>query len=266
MNKNKIVMLTNWIALISVVFLIYWVFIFVSVTIFGFKVFQENLTEGFYLSILGIFALLGGAIILNIMMNMTLISEHIGKRASSDNFKNIRYSKPVLYGGLVLFPIIFILLYFGDNLSTIKKKNMLVESTVSIVEEYNETIKTFANYSFSKDFIEKTANSLKVLSGVDKNFPNISLIIHDEISKKPILLKFTPYFHHSEKVPKKEDFIFSTSLKEREYLNNVFDEKTLETHFSAHNGRYELYYPIKIENKVIILYLSDYQRYGKIGS
>ncbi len=38
----------------------YLVFIFISVTIFDFKVFQENLTEPFFLSIFGIFAFMAG--------------------------------------------------------------------------------------------------------------------------------------------------------------------------------------------------------------
>ena len=70
----NIVKITNKIAIITVVLLMYWVFIFVSSMVFGFKVFQENMTEMFLLSILGIFAILSGAIILNITYSHVIMN------------------------------------------------------------------------------------------------------------------------------------------------------------------------------------------------
>ncbi len=47
----------------------------------------------------------------------------------------------------------------------------------------------------------------------------------------------------------KADFIFSTSQEERTYLNRVFEGNTSEVKFSASDGNYELYYPIKKETQ-----------------
>jgi uncharacterized membrane protein len=47
--------------MVTVVLLVYWIFAFVSIQVFGFKVFRENLTQIFAMSILGIFAVLGVA-------------------------------------------------------------------------------------------------------------------------------------------------------------------------------------------------------------
>ena len=50
-----------------------------------------------------------------------------------------------------------------------------------------------------------------------------------------------------------------------DYLAEVF-AGNITDRFSSSNGHYELFYPVKIEGKIIVLYLSERQRYGKIGS
>lgn len=61
-------------------------------------------------------------------------------------------------------------------------------------------------------------------------------------------------------------FVNSTSKEERHYLNNVFDGKTTAYRFSAHDGFYEMYYPVAVDKRIVVLYLTDRQSYGKIGS
>ena len=64
MNNKTLVKLSNIVGLISIILLIYWVFIFISITVLGLKVFKENLTETFYFSVLGILALMFAASLL----------------------------------------------------------------------------------------------------------------------------------------------------------------------------------------------------------
>lgn len=54
--------------------------------------------------------------------------------------------------------------------------------------------------------------------------------------------------------------------QERRYLQQVFAGQETLSRFSAHDGFYELYYPIEIEGQTFVLYFTDYQRYGKYGS
>ena len=75
MNNKTIVRLSNIIGITSIILLVYWVFIFISITVFGLKFFRENLTETFYLSVVGILALMLGALIINVMFNLTRIAE-----------------------------------------------------------------------------------------------------------------------------------------------------------------------------------------------
>jgi hypothetical protein len=63
------------------------------------------------------------------------------------------------------------------------------------------------------------------------------------------------------------DVEFQTyTTPERDYLNKVFNENFNEIRFSASDGNYQLYYPYSKDGKRIVLYFSDYQRYGKLGS
>lgn len=75
MNMKKLVKLSNIIGIVSVLLLVYWVFAFILAQVFGLKVFREHITEMFAMSVLGIIALMAGALMLNIMLNLTRIAE-----------------------------------------------------------------------------------------------------------------------------------------------------------------------------------------------
>jgi len=71
MNHDQLIKGTNRVAIYSTAALFYWVFVFLIITAFDLKIFREHITEIFYLSLLGIFAILGGALILNVMSNLS---------------------------------------------------------------------------------------------------------------------------------------------------------------------------------------------------
>ncbi len=79
MNLKKLVKLSNIVALIAILLLIYWIFIFISVEIFGLKIFRENISQTFAMSVLGIFALMAGSLMINVMFNLTRIAEKHNK-------------------------------------------------------------------------------------------------------------------------------------------------------------------------------------------
>ncbi|OUD35396.1 hypothetical protein, partial [Flavobacterium sp. FPG59] len=66
--------------------------------------------------------------------------------------------------------------------------------------------------------------------------------------------------------PNKKEYLYKTTQEEREYLDNVFSGKSEELRYSNHDGDYELFYPYKKGKKIIVLYFSEYVRYGKLGS
>jgi hypothetical protein len=104
---------------------------------------------------------------------------------------------------------------------------------------------------------------LTIFEKQDENFKNIVLIVADQIQGKQVFLGFNEV---SDKLPEKIDKIFSCSQAERQYLRAVFSGKTDTFNFSSSDGHYELYFPVKTKQRTIILYFTDYQRYGKFGS
>ncbi|TDW49022.1 hypothetical protein EV144_103547 [Flavobacterium sp. 270] len=264
MNSKSLVRLSNIIGITSILLLVYWVFIFISITVFGFKVFRENLTESFYLSIVGILALMFGALIINIMFNLTRIAENHNQNVNQESKKT---SKKLGLIFILSFPLIFVLLFGGDYLSSHKKEKMLVASAKSIIEDNAAKSNQLAAYSFDKKWIRNTASILKIYSKTDTNFPNVSVIVADTLDQSKVFLGFNQYFHENNTTAlDKKDYIQEASKEERDYLSKVFYNNSTEIRFNANDGKYQLFYPYSKNGKKIVLYFSEYQRYGKIGS
>ncbi|KAF2342641.1 peptidase [Flavobacterium tistrianum] len=266
MNAKQIVRLSNIIGIASILLLVYWVFTFIVIEVFGLKVFRENMTESFYLSILGILALMAGSLIVNLMFNLTRIAER--KNEDEVNTKSNRRKFAVL---LLIFPLILSILFGGDYLTSAKKEKMLIDSAKSIIESNKSNSDKLLNYTFSKAYIKETTGILRVLSETDNNFPSVTLIVKDSIKDSPVFLGFNAYYDEILEAndsiqPKKVNYIYKTTKEERAYLNEVFDKNNDELCYSSRKGNYELFYPYKKNGKTIIIYFSEQQRYGKIGS
>jgi hypothetical protein len=265
MNLKTLVKLSNVVALVSILLLIYWIFVFVSVEVFGFKVFRENISQTFAMSILGIFALMAGSLMINVMFNLTRIAQ---KHNQDETIETKAVFKSLNWIFLLSFPILFGLLIGGDYITSKKKESMLIESAKSIVENHTQKADGLLNYQFNEVWITETDNTLNLMSKTDENFPYMSVIVKDSIDESNIFLGFRDYNKPTDETiqPQKKAFIFQTTKPERDYLNRVFDEDYNEIRFSSSDGKYELYYPYYKDGKKIVLYFSDNQTYGKIGS
>lgn len=126
---RKLVKVSNIIGIISIVLLVYWVFAFMLIEVFGLKVFRENISQTFAMSILGIVALMAGALMLNIMLNLTRIAE----RGHDTVVKSGRKTIVLL---LALFPLLAVLLFGDDWLSTRKKQQMLEQVAQQLVQQH----------------------------------------------------------------------------------------------------------------------------------
>lgn len=263
MNPKQLVKLSNGIGLVAILLLIYWVFIFITINIFGLKIFKEYISQTFYLSVLGILALMGGALIINIMFNLTRIAE---KHNQDQNVLNFGSKLGWLF--LLSFPVLLGLLFLGDHLSSEKKERMLINSAESIILSNEKKTAHLGNYKFQEDWILETKHILNILSKTDDNFPHISIIVKDSIDNEPAFLGFTRYYNgkaHDTILPQKQYFINKTTKQEREYLNKVFDTDFDEKRYSSYNGKYELFIPYSKGKREVVMYFSEYQRYGKMG-
>lgn len=291
-NKRKLVKISNSIALIALVLLIYWLFTFISIEVFGFKVFKHNLTVSFYFSILGILALMAGSLIINIMLNLTIIAEKTVANEADTSKNSSLLSKILFIVFLLSFPLIFALLYGGDYLTSKKKQELLINSAKSIINANPKLADKLVNYSFNKNWIKETSEILDLFEKTDTYFPDVKLIVADNIDESMVFLSFGTYFikhdvslnieeiagatnskttgnsvkNNSVQKVRKKDYIRKTTNEERDYLYEVFFKNSTKLRFEAKNGNYELFYPFRKNGKTIILYFSDFQRYGKLGS
>lgn len=266
MYRDKLIAVTNKLSCILVIILLYWVFIFISINVFGFKVFRENLTEFFFASIMAILALLTGAVIINIMLNLTKIAQSLaGEKETTDKPKS---GKVMVYTLLFVlsFPLIFGLLYLGDLRTSHLKREYLLRSAQTIITENKELIEKLGEYRYDLPYIQLAESSLSFLEKQDRNFRSLSLIVEDTVQGKNTFLIMKSSRYNWEKLPEKVSLIHTCSMEEREYLQTVFNGENDDYRFSSYDGRYELYYPVKTKNRVIVLYFYDYQLYGKIGS
>lgn len=263
MNPKKLVKLSNNIGIFAIILLIYWVFIFITIQVFGLKVFKENITETFYLSILGILALMTGALIINIMFNLTRIAQK-----HNDDQTIAKSNKTLFWAFIISFPLISLGLFTGDFLTSKKKEKMLFASAKSMIETNNIKSDHLLNYKFEKDWILKTKGIIEIFSKTDEHFPYVTLIVKDSIDQEPLFLGFNRSSKsnwHDTLLPQKKDYIQQSTQEERDYFNSIFEQNNNEYRYSSHDGRYELFYPYSIYEKSVILYFSQYQQYGKSG-
>ena len=285
MNAKKLVKATNIVGMVAVVLLVYWVFALILIQVFGLKVFREHITEIFLMSILGIFAVMGGTLMLNIMLNLTRIAER-GQE------EEVRGGRKTVYLLLAVFPILAALLFGGNYLTIRQKRDILTQSSARIVKDNPAQIDALADYRFDLAYIKKSSEILDLMAKDDLSFKSAMIIVQDKIDNKPVYLAFSAdsrlnvggeavpaanqnveggdnfvMDRNGEKVMvKKIDYVYSPNLKEREYLQKVFAGQTQEMRYEAEDGHYSLCHPYRKNGKTILLCFSDYQEYGKIGS
>lgn len=278
MNYKFLVKLSNSIGIFSILLLVYWVFSFILIEVFGLKVFRANMTETFLLSILGILAMMGGALMLNIMFNLTRIAE---RPIESETIQ--KKNKKWLWSLILLFPLIAGILFGGDYLTSSKKSKFLEQAANKLVQNQKPSLDQVANYQFTTRYIAQTGLTVEFMQQLDTAFSNINVIVPDNINGTPVYLKFDEHglrsrsaadsgidatkFDLPHTTVNKTDYLQQIEFKDRQYLDEVFKNNLKATRFKSHNGFYELYYPYQQNGKtVIILKLSDYQPYGKFGS
>lgn len=284
MNAKKLVKATNIVGMVAVVLLVYWVFVLILSNVFGLKVFREYITEIFLMSILGIFAVMAGALILNIMLNLTRIAE----RGQEEESKG---GRKTLYLLLAVFPVLAALLFGGNYLTVQKKRQVLTQSLERIVKDNPSQINALTDYRFDSAYIKKAALILELMSKEDSAFKAATVIVPDTIGNKQVYLAFSADSQLSgidEQAPdtqgvgddngfvvtrngnketiSKTQYLYAPNLSEREYLQRIFAGQTNEIRYEANDGNYSLCHPYRQNGKTIVLCFSDYQQYGKIGS
>jgi hypothetical protein len=262
MNSKKMVRLSNIIGFVSVLALIYWIIIFITMQVFGLRVFKEHATSTFYFSILGILALMLGTFMINIMFNLSRIAE----REKNEEAVVQKSKKTIIF--LASIPLVVGVLFLGDFISAKKMENELKKSADEIIRSYEQEINKISNYSFEKEWVNDVANMFKIIERIDKNFDNVYLIVADEINGNKMYLTFSNNTVNMDEktIINKINYINKSTLEEREYLDKVFEKNYNEKYFVSKEGYYKLFIPyLNNKNKVILIF-SNRQSYGTLSS
>lgn len=264
MTPKTLVRATNLIAIVAIILLMYWLFAFILIQVFGLRVFQRSLTELFALSVMGVVALMAAALMLNMMLNLTRIAER-----GSDTVQ-IKYFKKIMYLIVAGFPLLAALLFGGHHLTVQKKQQILVQSAISLVSEHSKQAQNLAHYRFDAAYVNKTAEILSIWNKKDSAFRYVNVIVRDEIDGEKVWLAFgsgDAIALQTQENIKKTNYLYAADLPTREYLQEAFAGNGDNIRFTEQDGSYDLYYPYVENGKVLaVFHFSDYQRYGKLGS
>ena len=254
MNNKFWIKLSNIIGIVAIILLIYWIFFFAVIEIFGLKVLQKYIqTDTFTLSIMGILAIILGSLMINIMFNLTRIAEKSNGETSRKSIKN---PKKWMIAFILSFPFIFALLYGGNYLRSEKNKNTLFASVKSVVENNGSASDSLVNYSFTKEWMNKAMNILDIYSKIDRRFGIATIIVADTIDNIHVFLEFDVNNSVDTILPKK-NYILETTSVERDYLNDIFANKKEYVKYGYHYYGYKLFYPYSKNGKTIVLVVDE---------
>ncbi|REJ79073.1 MAG: peptidase [Acidobacteria bacterium] len=264
---RTLVKICNVVAVVAALLLVYWVFAFILIQVFGLRVFRENLTQTFGLSVFGIIALMAGSLMVNVMLNLTRIADR-SERVVRKEFGGGLSPKYAAGTLIALFVLIAGVLFGGDYLTSKKKEQVLVNSARSMINTNPLAFGQVARYEFSDDWIYKTQEIINRVKSQDESFPEVRLVVLDSIQGDPVYLSFGGWVQSLDEGERHErkDFLLQTSSEEREYLDGVFRNGITDYRFSASDGNYELFYPYFEGGRRVVIYFTDSQQYGKIGS
>ncbi|MEM9293818.1 MAG: hypothetical protein AAGD01_19225 [Acidobacteriota bacterium] len=287
-TRRRMVGWTTGLLAAAALLLLYWCFVFLLVEVFGLKVFAENLSQLFGFSILGILATMVGALIVNVALNFSRVADALenlpaGALAASvvdspDGVEDAPQSRPepssrlakgLVWATLILFPLTAVLLFVGDQLTVQQKKRNLQADIDYGVEIYRDDLSALARFELSRGYIEEVRRTLQRLDALDRDFPQPQIIQRTELDGRPVYLALTTYAYLPESRTEAlviEDYLRSFSAPERRYLDKVFSAGDEGHRFSAHDGSYEVFVPVHDQGETLVLYFSDYQSYGKVGS
>jgi amino acid transporter len=260
---QKMVKLSNSIAIIAVLTLVYWIISHLTVDIFRLRIFRETLTQTFDKSIIAIVALLFCALIINIMFNLSRIAE---KNNTDFKMENKKISKRVVFF-IASLPVLIICLFFGNYLSNKEVEKEVKQSAEKIIEQYRHEIQNIlTSYTFEKDWIADTGGFLELATRLDHNFDRISVIIEDEINGNAFYLTFSNRVYHfrDDSIPNKIDFLQKYDLDEINFIEKVFEGNITDKYFTTNNRSYHLFAPFEYNGKTMVLFFTDRRFYGSL--
>ncbi|MDR1341117.1 MAG: hypothetical protein LBK58_13840 [Prevotellaceae bacterium] len=259
--------LSNIVGLVGIFALIYWIVIKMTTDVYRLKIFQEKTSDLFGWSIAGILAMMFGALMINIMFNLSRIADKL------DNEEQIKVqvSKKWIFAFLISLPLVVGGLFLGNNVSIKKFEDKVLTISESTVHYYSSNLDDIIlSYAFNTEWVNKTDNLITILEHYDTLSLRVSIIFEDEIDEIPVYLIFNRK-NGDNGIKCKKDYLLMCSSTTREYIDKVFKENYSQPYFGVEEERrsrseYGLYIPYEKNGKKAILLFFTYSRWGELGS
>ena len=238
LNHDKMIFLTKKASFILTITFLYWIFAFICNFALGLRIEDEEWLKIFLIITMVMLALLAISVILNIVLTLT----KSGKNKIC----------AVLF--ILSFPAIIGLLYLGDlGVSRFTEKELL-NFAEKIVAENKDIMESLGEYRYDLSYLRSVDQFLESL-GENKGF-FVELIEKDDEENR--FLALDKYIALDE-LPEKGFITHYCSEEEHhEYLQGVFGGENEDYLFTSHKlyrHLFMLYYPVKTENRLIVLYL-----------
>lgn len=257
MNNKKVAKITNVIFWVSIDVLICCIFVILC----GGSVRLETLYYffGFDSVIPAVVFIILTLFMINVMSNLSNIKEILEKTDSNSVIICKKKNKWFLIILAIIPVIITSLLFLSNHLSVVKSKAKLINSAEKILQNYSNELADICDYSFTKEWIDKTTDFISQLKKFDQDINDISIIVkdaQDEYLSIEIEIGNIIYLgRENDEEPKKYRYVYSPSTKERDYLDNVFLHNHKDKYFFSRDnlfGRNKLLFPFENGGIIII--------------
>lgn len=272
MNQETGIVWTTRVVVWSFCALLLWLFVLALSSIFGLKVAGKHMTESFVYGLPLLLGAMGGGLVLNVILNLNKIGQHVALRnAVADSSTSSALPRRWLVGVPLVLVLLAAGLFGGDHYTRIKKERFLLQDAQASATAFSGDLNALAALPWGQELATKTASLLQLMGKQNKQFPQVTLLLQETVQGRTVVLEMGRYYAHNEKnvwdESSKIDLVRALSADEAQYMQAVFAGQTKEHRYTAHDGSYELFFPIQWGAKrTAVLYFSQHMRYGKGGS
>lgn len=267
MKNQTIVQWCNRLAMLAILALLYWVLLFSVNEVFDLRILRERSTTAFGFVVLGILALLAGSLMLNIMFNLTRIAERVEHAALAPaSASESKRSSPRrwLLGFTALTTLSVALMFAGDARTRMLKKDLMLQTAQAISSQNQAALRQFAQQELTANSVNPLAQQLELVRKSTEFVNEVYVLRPEKILGQDNIVAIEHELPPEDKKPFSSlDLAFKATQQQRTYLNAAFAGQTDAPLYVSRGGRYWLLYPVRLDNKVLVLFLSDEQAYGK---
>lgn len=271
-NRETGLVWTTRVAVIAFLGLLLALLVMAVTSVFGLKVAGQRVTESFLFAVPLMLALMGGGLVLNVILNLNKISEHIALRSGASATGGAAWPlRWLLAAGLVVVTTLG-LLFAGDHYTRMQKEQLLLNDARSSLAAFAPELNALSTLPWGADLLTKSADVLQIMGKQNKSFPSVSLLIQEPVRGKMLVLQLGTYNKNAAgqmmaSEDEKVDYVRALSAEERDYLDGVLAGGKQTHRFSSNDDNYELFFPVQLGGgRRAVLYFAQNLRYGKSGS